>query len=146
MLRVTQIILGFLIVAAACGPTNEDYGPDIVPPKTPDPIIVKGPIPHETALKCVKGTYLTYENFGAAFLSAHCRTCHSRSVTGPNRNGAPLSANFDSAQDASLYRGSILTKTQGTNPSMPPGLYLSTKQKGALAEWLDCGAPTQNTQ
>ena len=146
MLRLTKTIFGFFIAATACGPTNEDSGPDIVPPKTPEPIVVNGPLPHETSLKCVKGTYLTYENFGAAFLSAHCRTCHSRTIAGQNRNGAPSSANFDSAQDASLYRGLILAKTQGTNPSMPPGLYLSTKQKVALAEWLDCGAPTQNSQ
>lgn len=129
----------------ACGPSTEDTGPDIPPPKAPEPIVVKGPANFETSLNCPKGTYLTYDNFGAGFLSTYCLSCHSAKVPEGKRGGAPITANFDTALDASRYRALMLSKTQGAKPSMPPGQVLKTKEKEAFAEWLKCGTPQRNS-
>ncbi len=134
------------LVIAACGPSTDDQGPDVIVPKDPPPIIVRGPATFDTNLKCPKGTYITYENFGAGFLSTYCLSCHSAKVPEGKRGGAPLAANFDTAFDASRYRALMLMKTQGTNPSMPPGQVLKAKDKAAFAEWLNCGAPRNNSQ
>lgn len=142
---VLKIATLLLAMNAACGSSAEDRGPDTQPARSPEPIVVKGPIPPDTALICPKGTFLTYENFGAAFLSNHCLTCHSRNIPTAQRSGAPDSVNFDSALDAALYRTLIFAKTQGTNPTMPPGGTLTSNQKLALAEWLNCGAPAKNS-
>lgn len=142
--NLTLVTLGLML--SSCGPSAEDRGPDLTPAKEPLPIVVSGPATFETNLKCPKGTYLTYENFGAGFLSTYCLSCHSAQMTEGKRGGAPLAANFDTAYDASRYRALMLTKTQGSNPSMPPGQILKPKEKAAFAEWLNCGAPRKNSQ
>lgn len=139
-----QILLGFWTVS--CGSSADDHGPDIPPPRDPQPIIVKGPATFDSALKCPKGTFLTYENFAAGFLSTYCLSCHSAKVAEDKRSGAPSTANFDTLLDASRYRGLLLLKTQGNTPSMPPGQLIPAKDRAAFAEWLNCGTPKNNSQ
>ena len=141
---IIGLLLGLCL--AACGSSTDDRGPDIAAAKDPEPIEVKGPATFDTDLKCPKGTFLTYENFGAGFLSTYCLSCHSANVPEKKRSGAPLVANFDTALDASRYRALMLSKTQGNNPSMPPGQTLKAREKAAFAEWLNCGSPRNNAQ
>ena len=42
-----------------------------------------------TGATCPTASALTYDNFGAAFMDSYCLRCHSTSVTGVDREGAP---------------------------------------------------------
>jgi len=65
---------------------------------------------------------LTYASFGAAFLSAHCGSCHS------------FSQSFVQS-DATGLSGIVL------EGFMPPGGGLTTAERDQFADWLACGAP-----
>jgi uncharacterized membrane protein len=102
-----------------------------------------------TGATCPTTDAPTAQNFGEAFLDNYCRSCHSASVTGPGRGGAPTNTNFDTLEqvrtqshdiDAHAAAGPIATNTE-----MPPrGLGLPTPtvaERQRLGQWLACGAP-----
>lgn len=66
--------LVLLVVLAACGgdPIGEDTG-STCPPVDPP----------------------TYANFGQAFFTTYCLDCHSQSKLGADRQGAPVTIDFD---------------------------------------------------
>jgi len=66
---------------------------------------------------------LTYASYGAAFLGAHCGSCHS------------FSQSFVQA-DATGLSGIVL---EGFMP--PGGGGLTTAERDQFANWLACGAP-----
>jgi hypothetical protein len=66
---------------------------------------------------------LTYASFGAAFLGAHCGSCHS------------FSQSF-AQSDATGLSGIVL---EGFMP--PGGGGLTTAERDQFADWLACGAP-----
>jgi uncharacterized membrane protein len=132
------------LLLSACGSSPDDKGPDVSSDKTPPPIVVKGPIPAATNLQCENRTYLTYDNFAAAFISNYCLACHSKNTPEAKRSGAPKAANFDTYQDAIRYRPLMISKTQGKNPTMPLGQTLTDQQRSNFGEWLNCGAPKDN--
>jgi uncharacterized membrane protein len=87
-----------------------------------------------------EGTALTYENFGAAFMNAHCQSCHGS--TAVDRAGAPGEFIFDTRTQIERHRARIFARSAGDNDSMPPGPDdppLEDRMK--LADWLACGAP-----
>ncbi len=45
---------------------------------------------------CPEDSLLSYENFGKDFMDEYCVGCHSTSLSGASRNGAPSDHNFDS--------------------------------------------------
>jgi hypothetical protein len=66
---------------------------------------------------------LTYANFGAAFLSSHCNSCHGWTQQSVQSSGTGL---------ASIVVGGF----------MPPGGGgLTQAQRQQFADWVDCGAP-----
>lgn len=110
-------------------------------PSVPEPIPNVAPVPAPTTLACPKGTHLTYENFGESFLRNYCTSCHSRNVPAELRGGSPVGANFDDANDASLWRAAMLAKAGTDAATMPPINNVSSLERGQFAEWLNCGAP-----
>ncbi|MEQ8273473.1 MAG: cytochrome c [Deltaproteobacteria bacterium] len=85
-------------------------------------------------------TELTYDNFGAAFLNAHCQTCHG--AIGSDRRGAPLAYDFGTAELARAYKDRIYVRAASVNTTMPPGPDdPSEEAREQLAEWLACDAP-----
>ena len=89
---------------------------------------------------------LTYTNFGQQFMGSYCNRCHSSSVTGTARGGAPTNVNFDSLQDIQAQLYDIdRTSAAGPNgvstsmPFNPPNPTEAERQQ--LGQWLACGAP-----
>ncbi len=81
------------------------------------------------------GTAYTYENFGKAFFTTHCTTCHG----GAN---AYSSRSFASVESIRGSRERIFANSAADNEAMPPGPSGPPRaERDALAEWLRCGAP-----
>ncbi len=142
-MRKTAQILMILALLAGCGGSGDASDEEVPPPPlpAPDPIPNEAPVPQPTALNCVPGTHLTYENFGESFLRNYCVMCHSKDLAAAQRAGAPVAANFDSSRDAALWRGGMLAKA-GTDASPePPVNNVSSLERKQFAEWLNCGAP-----
>ncbi|MFP2907734.1 hypothetical protein ACLESD_22340 [Pyxidicoccus sp. 3LFB2] len=89
----------------------------------------------------------TAQDFGRAFLEAHCLSCHSASVTGPAREGAPDGVDFDTPEQVRQWAASIDAHSAAgptsVNTSMPPASRSapSMDARVKLGQWLSCGAP-----
>lgn len=99
-----------------------------------------------TQATCPQGSTLTYATFGQAFLDQYCTRCHSSSLAGSARNGAPKYHDFDTVGGVRSVSDHIdQTAASGpatTNTSMPPsGPLPSIEDRQKLGEWLACGAP-----
>ncbi len=100
-----------------------------------------------TGATCPTGSTLTYANFGAKFMTDYCTRCHSSTLSGDARMGAPLYHDFDTQlgiqQVADHVDQTAGSGPNATNESMPyddgPAPTLDERQK--LAEWIACGAP-----
>ncbi len=105
------IATGALLCLAGCGPSA---------PRCPD-----------------AGTTLTYENFGAAFMTTYCVDCH-----GPKKAEKDITL-----QTAPLVQTHAARSNDaaGVGTSMPPedaGVFPTSTERAKLAEWLSCGAPS----
>lgn len=138
-------VLTSLLTLFACGPSEEDYDSNTPQENELEPISNLYPYPPETSLNCPKGTLVSYENFGAGFLSQYCQACHSRKKPEKDRAGAPGDVNFDIASDAQFFRVNILARTKlGSAKPMPPNRDIPKHEILILSEWLECGAPEKN--
>jgi uncharacterized membrane protein len=81
---------------------------------------------------------LTYETFGAPFVTSWCRGCHSRDQT--MRQQAPEDVNFDTHADA-VQLADAIRALAGVGRAMPPAGGPSLDERALLVVWLDCGAP-----
>ncbi len=100
-----------------------------------------------TGATCPPSNTLTAQSFGTAFLQAYCLSCHSQSVTGDARQGAPLGLDFDTLGEVHLQLPLIDTHAaagpRATNTAMPPAQHPQPTQqeREKLGQWLACGAP-----
>lgn len=83
------------------------------------------------------GTELTYGNFGEAFFSTHCTSCHSDTSGVAGAENYP----FTSLTQIQAEAEDIHERAGGTNENMPPGGGPTAQERLDLAEWLSCGAP-----
>ena len=79
-------------------------------------------------------------------MTRYCTACHSSTVHGGQRRGAPTDHDFDSqagVQDALDHIDATAGAGPGaTNDYMPPyGPTPSAFERAQLAGWLACGAP-----
>ncbi len=99
-----------------------------------------------TGTVCPTTQTLTYDNFGKEFMQTYCLRCHSASVTGEERQGAPDDHNFDTVEEIRAL-AEHMDELAGAGPdavntSMPeddPRPNEDARRK--LSEWLTCGAP-----
>lgn len=88
----------------------------------------------------------TWESFGQEFFTNYCTRCHSESLQGTARDGAPYDRNFDTLElvrknSRAIERAAAATPEQ-TNTLMPPGDPKPTDaERMTLGTWLACGAP-----
>jgi uncharacterized membrane protein len=93
------------------------------------------------------GTQLTEQNFGRAFLDTYCTRCHSSTLTGAARNGAPVGFDWDRIEsvrehakqmneEAGANADGSVNRDMPLNDPRP-----SDDQRRQLSEWLACGAP-----
>jgi cytochrome c5 len=100
-----------------------------------------------TASLCPSNSTLTYENFGKGFMNSYCVSCHSSSLSGSARQGAPSDHNFDSLEairetEAEHIDEEAAAGPSHTNTAMPPsGPKPSLDDRKKLGEWLACGTP-----
>ncbi len=100
-----------------------------------------------TGAECPPASTLTYANFGQAFFEEYCLGCHSESVTGTDRNGAPDDHNFDTVAEIRTFHEHIDEMAgsgpDATNEFMPEGdgEIPTLAERQQLAEWLACGSP-----
>ena len=104
------------------------------------------PVGPASGAVCPPTQTLTYENFGRDFMQKNCLRCHSSSVTGAARAGAPSDHNFDTLDEIQGLREHIDQRAgagpAATNVNMPPGPPAPTEdERKKLGEWLACGAP-----
>lgn len=99
-----------------------------------------------TTATCPTNSTLTYASFGEPFMKTYCLRCHSESVKGAARNGAPDDHNFDKADDIrslaehiDQYAGSGPAGTNEIMPTTDPKPTWHERQQ--LSQWLACGAP-----
>jgi hypothetical protein len=92
------------------------------------------------------GTTLTAQNFGQPFLQSYCTRCHSSTLSGAQRNGAPPGLDWDMLEVVRAHADEMNERAGVTNgnvnTSMPPSAPRPTnEERRQLAEWLSCGAP-----
>ena len=96
---------------------------------------------------CPSDSSLTYDTFGRAFMERYCTSCHSASLTGAARQGAPSDHNFDTLEACHEAGADHIDQTSAAGPdrlndSMPPIYPLPTNdERRQLGEWLACGMP-----
>lgn len=148
---VAAALLAATCVVSACGSSGEEDAPAEAPANPPpDPIPNTAPLPPPTSLVCPKGTTLTYENFGEAFMLNYCTMCHSKNLADGQRGGAPIGVDFDGPDEVAIWRGSIIATTLGTTAAdgkttttatMPPSGQVAAGELSLFADWLNCGTP-----
>lgn len=95
---------------------------------------------------CPDDSTLTWDSFAKSFMTSYCTRCHSTTLTGSARQGAPNDHNFDSV---ALVRDEIehtdeqaAAGPDAVNTGMPIGGPTPTEdERRKLGEWLACGAP-----
>jgi len=108
-----------------------------------DQPVLFGP-PTEAA--CPSDSTLTYATFGQPFMESYCTRCHSSTLMGAARMGAPLLHDFDTLPGITIFTAHIdETAAAGpaaTNTAMPIGDPTpSLDERKLLGEWLACGCP-----
>lgn len=90
---------------------------------------------------CPSESFLTYENFGAPFLSEHCTGCHSALVPDDMRQQAPRGIDFETLAKVRERDGLIFRRAADDNATMPPIGGPGAEERRLLGDWLACGAP-----
>jgi hypothetical protein len=99
-----------------------------------------------TGSTCPSSQTLTYESFAMDFFASYCTRCHSESLTGADRHGAPGGYNWDDI-DAVREHAVEIDKMAAagpdrTNTTMPPSIPRPLdEERQDLGERLACGAP-----
>ena len=127
-------------VLISCGRSDDDAAePDPYVKELPP--ITNKPINVPTSKNCPAGTKLSYTNFGAAFLSTYCTSCHNSELTGSSRVGAPEGSDFETYKLAAVFLAQIKAKAGAGKTAMPPSGQVPADERKLLDEWIDCGAP-----
>jgi len=89
-----------------------------------------------TGAACPTDSTLSYDNFGQAFFTQHCTSCH---------NAADQSPAFDTVEkiraEATNIDRAAGSGPKGTNTYMPESGNVPTPDREQLSQWLACGAP-----
>lgn len=94
-----------------------------------------------SARPCPAGSTLSYESFGRGFFEHYCLHCHSTTLAGTDRNGAPQGVNFDTLDAIVAHKDAIWHMAADANMEMPAaGPAPSPTERHQLGDWLACGA------
>ncbi len=90
-----------------------------------------------------EGAAVTYQEL-LPLLGKHCIWCHATTLTGDDREGAPLGQDYDTCEAARAFgiEGNQ-TVQAGT---MPEDYELSVAEKLQFQAWIDSGMPCGNEQ
>ena len=96
-----------------------------------------------TGATCPSNSTVTYDGFIKGFMQSYCTRCHSSTLMGDARQGAPLGHDFDS-EAGILLVGEHVDEHAGSGPNatneiMPPdGAKPTKEEREKLSEWLAC--------
>lgn len=95
---------------------------------------------------CPDASTLDYDTFASGFFSTYCVRCHSSTLTGAQRHGAPVGYNWDQIDSIRAHAIEMDEAAAGgpdrINRIMPPnGTVPTDAERLELGEWLACGAP-----
>ena len=99
-----------------------------------------------TQSTCPPNSTLTYDNFGKSFMERFCTRCHSSTLEGAARHGAPSFHDFDTQFGVKGVSNHIDETTAAgpaaTNTGMPPdGPKPTLEERLQLGEWIACDVP-----
>lgn len=86
---------------------------------------------------CADAPVVTWETFGAGFVTENCQSCHASTQT--DREGAPADVTFDTAADVWRLREAVLRTAGAEPPTMPPLGGTTEEDRQKLRDWLTCG-------
>lgn len=81
-------------------------------------------------VSCPTDSTLTYTNFGAAFMTNYCLSCHTSKESPKLATQAQIQSHVSSILQEAVY-----------TTAMPEDADLTTAEREQLGEWLACGAP-----
>ena len=98
---------------------------------------------------CDEAPVVTFETFGAGFLTENCQPCHASTVTGDQRYGAPAEVYFDAGDGtgrvdvaaAWSLADRILARATGDAADMPPLGGTTEDDRYRVEVWLTCADP-----
>jgi hypothetical protein len=83
----------------------------------------------------------TYASWAQGFFTSYCSRCHSSTLSGNARNGAPLGYDWDSLSIVRMHLSQMRTAV-GVQNFMPPSDPLPPcSDRERLVRWIDDGAP-----
>ena len=100
-----------------------------------------------TGSTCPPDSTLTWDSFGHEFMDSYCTRCHASTLTGADRQGAPLYHDFDTVQGVRNVANHVdymaAAGPDAINTQMPidDGATPTLGERKQLGEWLACGAP-----
>jgi hypothetical protein len=86
-------------------------------------------------------TDLTWSDFGQPYVTTWCTPCHSASVAGVDRQGAPEGVDLDTLATVRGWKSVIAQVAVGESATMPPVGGPTDADRTDLEEWLACDAP-----
>ena len=91
--------------------------------------------PTDSYAWCDDQPVVTWDNFGAGFVTEHCQTCHAS--TADNRVGAPEDVTFDSKEEVWAQKERVLARVLDSG-DMPPQGGTTGDDDRRLEIWLTC--------
>jgi len=89
---------------------------------------------------CATGTDTTWYNTGRPVTLAWCAPCHSQTLVGDERQGAPEGVNLDDYAGVVAWAERIRVRATEAG-DMPPMGGVPPEDLERLQEWIDCGLP-----
>ena len=83
----------------------------------------------------------TWATYAMGFFATNCTRCHSSTLSGSARNGAPVGYNWDDQASVKSH-GTLIRMEVGTNDEMPLNAPFPTcDERLRISKWLDAGQP-----
>lgn len=95
----------------------------------------KDPVDSDPGL-CADAPVVTWDNFGAGFITQECQPCHAS--TAANRQDAPADVTFDTREQAWAWADRILARAATDPATMPPEGGVEADDRLLLQVWLLC--------
>jgi hypothetical protein len=101
----------------------------------------------KTGSTCPSDSTLTYDSFAHGFMDRYCVRCHSSTLSGSARNGAPSDHDFDTLEGLHATEPEHIDEQAAAGPdrvntAMPTDDPRPTEaERRELGEWLACGMP-----
>jgi uncharacterized membrane protein len=81
-------------------------------------------------VSCPTSSTLTYANFGSAFMTGNCLSCHASKDSPTLTSQSQIKVNASRILDVAVY-----------TDAMPQDSNMAIAEREMLGEWLACGAP-----